>query len=436
VIGLLVVSAAAVALGAGLVSRAGAAGTRLALLALAFPAGIASLAIAALGLCALGVQLSRGLVLALCSAALVAGAWLGRRGPGDWGWPRARSPLERYAVATTLAAAALVFTASLTVPLVSVDARILWTYHARLIADAGGYPAPELRDARFLIAHAAYPPLLPMAEALTAVVAGAAADERALRSVPTLFAFALVALLFAELPRRDARLGLLLAASFALMPTLISFEEGGADAGVADATLACFVLASVVALDAGSPLLAGLLAGAAALTKNEGALLGLLVCVSGWLPRRRPRRASATASGAFAALVAAGALLRTGLAASVDEHYLGRLGRGAFTAGLQRGPELLLEMLKTTLLLPHRGGLLPLLVLLFWAASERRRMILLEGRLWILPAFFASVWALYVISPWPGVVQVQLSFPRLLLQVTPLALYALTQPARDVAPSR
>lgn len=296
-------------------------------------------------------------------------------------------------------------------------------------------PAPELRDARFLIGHAEYPPLLPMAEALVAVV-DAGADERVLRTVPTLCAFAVAALLFAELPRRDPRLGLLLAAAFALMPTLISFEEGGADSGGADATLSCFMLASAVALDGGSPLLAGFLAGAAALTKNEGALLGLLLCASSWLPRRRLGLESGIMSAAFAALLAGGLMVRAGLTSSFDEHYLARLMGGGLAVGWQRASDLLLEMLKTTFLMPHRGGLLPWLVVLFWATSARRRAILAGGRLWILFVFFAGVFVLYVISPWPGVLQVQLSFPRILLQVTPLALYALTEPASVAAPSR
>jgi len=43
--------------------------------------------------------------------------------------------------------------------------------------------------------------------------------------------------------------------------------------------------------------------------------------------------------------------------------------------------------------------------------------------------------ALYIVSPWSGVTQVQLSFERLLLQVAPLALLGLTpRSARPIIP--
>jgi hypothetical protein len=286
-----------------LVAAAFALGTRLARLALG-PAeprlvvagtgavvGAASLGVTAALLALAGAPVGRPLVWAL-SLAAGAAAWLIRTGPRAtraWGGPRPRSVADGWALAVLGAFGALLVATLATTPLVSVDARTLWGPLARLVLDTGRYPTPELRDPAFVIAHASYPPLLPMTQALVGFAAGSS-DERLLRAVPAAFYAVVAVLLLAELPRREPRWGILLAAAWALLPTLVVFEEGGADAGLADVPLSAFVLTSALLFEraeAAGPassrvvaVLAGLLAGAAALTKNEGIVLGGILCVS------------------------------------------------------------------------------------------------------------------------------------------------------------
>jgi hypothetical protein len=415
----------------------GAAASRLALCAVGAAAGAATLGAAAFVLALAGVRLGRPLVLGLSLAVLAVGSIPRRRAPRSvaWGWPAPRSPADRWALVVLAVFAGLVAVTLVTTPLVSVDARTLWTPQARLVADTGRYPAAELRDRSFVVAHASYPPLLPLLSALVGV-AGGSVDERLLRAAPTGFYFVAAVLLLAELPRREPRWGLLLATAWALMPTLVVFEEGGADAGLADVALSAFVVTSAVVVgragprSLAGPALAGFLAAAAALTKNEGLVLGGLLCLSAWVSGPAGRRGAAVMTSVFVLLSAPWLAARTGLAPLLDEGYPGHLGIGRFAAGAPRAGAVLAEMLKQAFLLPHRSGLFWWLVAGWFLASTRKTGALRAGRLAIVPVYLAIVYALYVVTPWEGVVQVQLSFSRVLLQVAPLALWAVAGDGR------
>ncbi len=344
------------------------------------------------------------------------------------------SPLERFALASWLV---LVMTMLLTmarIPMVSWDARAIWGHHARLIHDAGRWPAPEVWDLGYPLPHNQYPPLLPL---LQAAAYGLVPDERVLRVVPFLAYPVIVGLLLLELPRRDPRRGRLLASSYALLPTLVLSEQGGADAGVADTVLAGWVLGAALALDAGRPALGGALAAAAGLTKNEGLVLGALLVFSAGLrcgQRRRSLRPLLSAGGAFLAGVLPWLALRARIRPGLDENYLSRLNAEQLASGLERAPAVAVEMARIAFLNPSRTGLFFWLVLLLFASSRRRRESWIERRLLVLPAYLAVVFVVYVISPWPGLTQVQLSFERLLLPVAPLALLALAEPSALTPP--
>lgn len=427
-IGLLLFVASATALGAALLSRAGwRAPGRLAFFALAWGLGVAALAGMLVVLAVAGVTIGRLVVIGLCVAGVALGAVFGRA-PGSPGWPPVRTPLERCGLAAAVVVAILIAICIATMPPTSVDGRTLWSFHARLIYDTGSYPAPELKNPHFLIPHPQYPPLLPMAEAAAAWAAGGP-DDRVLRTLPTLFYVAVALLLLAELPRRDPRWGVLLALTWTLMPTLVLFEEGGADSGVADTPLAFYLLASVVAADAGAPLLAGGFLAAGALTKNEGIVLGALLLAAAFWRDRRQRRALAAIAVVFVSVLIAWLALRAGIPPGLDENYGSRLSLTALERGLPRAGAVALEMLRIAFAFPQRSGLFWWMAVALWLGSTRRREALVRGRLWILPAFVGILFVIYVVSPWQGLVQVQFSFSRILLQLAPLALWGLTEPA-------
>jgi hypothetical protein len=439
---LAVLMAGALALGLRLAKLAcGPGASRLALYAFGTASGAAALGAAGLLVALLGAPLGRGLVVSL---AVGAGAFAlltrsPQSRPASSGWPRPRSLADRWTFLMLAVVALLVVLTVVTTPLVSVDARTLWTPHARLIADTGRYPAPELRDPAFVIAHASYPPLLPMMEALVALASGST-DERLLRAVPTVFYFSTAALLLAELPRREPRWGILLAAAWALMPTLIVFEEGGADAGLADVAVSGFVLMSAVLLERAprlslaAPALAGGLAAAAALTKNEGLVLGGLLCLSAWIFGPRGRRAGVM-TVVFLLLIGPWLAVRPNLASILDESYLSHLGWERFSAEAPRAGAVATEMLEQAFLLPHRAGLFWWLVGAWFAASRRKAEALGPDRLGIVPLYLLVVFVLYLVTPWEGTVQVQLSFSRVLLQVAPLALWAVAGEGATTAPA-
>jgi hypothetical protein len=340
--------------------------------------------------------------------------------------PAALSPLER----SGLGVAALVWLAMaftiVRVPMTSVDGRTLWGLHARLIHDAGRYPVPEYFDAAFPLPHTSYPPLVPVADAL---VLAAWPGEPALRVFPWLCYLGIAFVLWRELPRRDPVRGRMLALAYALLPVLVLSEEGGADAGVADTVLAAWVLGAALCLDAGRPVWAGLFAAAAALTKNEGLLLGALVLASApALPERRGR-SFLRAGGVFAGVVAPWLWLRASIPSRLDERYLERLDLATLTAAVERLPAIVFEMARIALQHPQRSGVFWWLVLGLAVTASRPRHVWLRGRLLVVAAYVAALAFVYAISPWPDLTQVHLSFERLLLHVAPLALVAIASDA-------
>jgi hypothetical protein len=432
VIGLLLLVGSAAALGTALLRRAGwRKPVRVSFFALAWGLGLAVLSGILVALAASGFPIGRFAVVGLCVASLALGVVFGRA-PRPLGLPPVKTPLERHGLLAAAVVAILIAISVATMPPTSVDARTLWSFHARVINDTGSYPAPELRDAHFPIPHPQYPPLLPMAEAAAAWAAGGP-DDRVLRTVPTLFYLAVAVLLLAELPRRDPRWGVPLALTWILMPTLVLFEEGGADSGVADTPLAFYLLASVVAADSGAPVLAGGFLAAGVLTKNEGIVLGALLLAAAFWRDRNQRRALAAMAVVFVSVLIAWLALRAGIPPGLDENYTSRLSLAALERGLPRAGALAFEMLRIAFAFPQRSGLFWWMVVALWLGSPRRWEALVRGRLWILPAFVGILFVIYLVSPWQGLAQVQFSFSRILLQLAPLALWGLTEPARAPA---
>jgi hypothetical protein len=125
--------------------------------------------------------------------------------------------------------------------------------------------------------------------------------------------------------------------------------------------------------------------------------------------------------------------VRTGLRPILDEGYLGHLGWTGLVAGPPRAGSVAAEMFVQGFLLPHRSGFFWWLVAGWFLASPRKAEALVGGRLAVAITYLLVVYVLYVVTPWEGVVQVQLSFSRVLLHVAPLALWAVAGEGRSAA---
>ena len=195
------------------------------------------------------------------------------------------------------------------------DGRMTWTAQARYIRAAGTVDAEALRNGRWYVSHPQYPLLLPIAQAAALEAFGAGADSHLQRGIYAAFFPALLLLIYDGARRGAGRIAAALAVTAAASVPFFTFGEGGAFSTYSDLPLACFYGAAVLLLlsprpDLAGGLAAGLLLAAAALTKNEGALLGLLALALGWRsdagPRRRaPPRAAADAPEAQATPAAA-----------------------------------------------------------------------------------------------------------------------------------
>jgi TolA-binding protein len=175
------------------------------------------------------------------------------------------------------------------------DGRMTWTAQARYIRAAGTVDAEALRNGRWYVSHPQYPLLLPIAQAAALEAFGAGPDSHLQRAVYAAFFPALLLLVYDGARRGAGRTVAALAVAAAAGVPFFAFGEGGAFSTYSDLPLACFYGAAVLLLLAPRPdlaggLAAGLLLAAAALTKNEGALLALLALALGWRPGAGPRR--------------------------------------------------------------------------------------------------------------------------------------------------
>jgi len=195
-------------------------------------------------------------------------------------------------------------------PLGSWDGWAIWNMHARFLFHAGPHWADALRQPTLNWTHPDYPLLVPASVARAWAWVG--------RDAP--LASGLVSGAFGA-----ATAGLLMAATARLRPALVAFTGGLVLLGTpffvtfasnehADIPLGFFILATLTLLalsqrgghPAGALALAGLTAGLAAWTKNEGLLFAMVVSfalVARELVRGSPRLAGAFLGGLLAGLL-------------------------------------------------------------------------------------------------------------------------------------
>jgi len=237
---------------------------------------------------------------------------------GIAGWVRALGRKERRARRSlrTLPAPALVlalagigvtagvFADSLVYPLRDWDGRMHWSAQARYIRHEGSVLPLAVVRGQWFINHPRYPVLMPVAQVAVLEATGAAEDELFFRSLYAAFFPALLLVVYDGARRWAGWLpaGLAVAAASGI-PFLTFFPDGGAASSYSDLPLGCFFGAGLALLLRGKVrpsdgIAAGLLLGAAVLTKNEGTILAgfallaavLIPGLRWWKTRKLPRR--------------------------------------------------------------------------------------------------------------------------------------------------
>lgn len=300
-----------------------------------------------------GLPLRRPAILAVAAVAVLAGLLKhGKRRPPPhpgqrpgWGGPRRRLP--HLATVSLLAFISLGLLAdAVTSPVTGWDGRMIWSSQARYLRAAGTVDAEVLRDPRWYVNHPRYPLLLPVAQAAVLEVTGADEDRHVFRPIYAALFPALLLILWDGAVRwagePAARLAALTAAG---APAFTFWLDGGAASAYSDLPLACLTGAGLLLLlrsrrSLAGALAAGVLLAGAALTKNEGALLSLLVPLAAapLLFRRRDRRRQAARLllAVLPSLLALAFLAswRAGIPNRYDEGYAGFVKLSAFWPGV------------------------------------------------------------------------------------------------------
>lgn len=262
--------------------------------------------------------------------------------------------ITRIAIAVLLASA---FLQTLLTPQRFWDERAIFAIKGKVLFDERTIHSPLLTHPDFVQGHPRYPLLVPLAEAHVYALIGRIDDRWSKAVFPLLFSGLVLAYLGVLSRRCGAARGGLSALLVASIPALFPFELG-VISGQGDAPLACIHgLTLLFAWDAllreglagGAPgslrrwLLVGLLAAAAAFTKDEGIaflMVGAISLCGAWLAGALPR---ATRPGfcvrrlAAVLLVAGGTVAvvlgpwfwhRRGLPTTTEMNYFGRLSVG------------------------------------------------------------------------------------------------------------
>jgi len=380
------------------------------------------------------LPLNRSSTLALVALPGVAGLvrWAWRRAPSQGGGRGGRRlPLSVLLAVIVGSIVSLgLFVEALANPLLDWDGRMTWASQARYLRAAGTVDAPVLRKERWFITHPRYPVLLPVAQVAVLETFNAQEDEEPFRPLYAAF-FPAFLLVLGDGARRVAgrRVAGWVVLAAAVAPFLVH-REGGATGAYSDLPLACFYGGGLLLLLTrkarwGEGIAAGLLLAAAALSKNEGAILaGFALVAAAWATLRRLPRNSSTPSAkrltpaALAALFTLAALLlflswRAAIPNRHDEGYE-KLG-GLWPAVVTRIPRLL-PLLLARFFDWDRWTLFwwaAPVVLLAGRRGLRGRIALPLALAWGAP--LAVAWGAYSIH-WDPYYLVQVTWDRMLIQ--------------------
>ncbi len=374
-----------------------------------------------------GLPLRPPAILAVAAVPALAGAvsWLLRpRRPRQS--IRRRPRRGRLAVRLALGAGALISLAllcdALDNPLTDWDGRMTWSAQARYVRSEGTVHPGVLTQRGWYVSHPWYPLLMPVAQVAVLEVTHAAPDHHAFRPMYAVFFPVWLLLIYggAEgLAGRDA------AGWTALCAALLSFPafagSGGAASAYSDLPLACFFGAGLLLLLEARPrpsagLAAGILLGAAVLTKAEGEIfapvaLGLAALYP-WLPGIRAAR-----------WLRAWRLRRRALAFAALPAALALVLLLSWRAGVPESFESFEQATSWSLLWPG----------LFTRIPRLARDVRAEMMSFLNWGLFWSVAPLVLIAGWRGLRR-RPAFPLLLAAAAPLGLgwlYATISPKLD-----
>lgn len=379
-----------------------------------------------------GFKPSRVLVLMLGAMPLIALIFLRRLLPRVVQYRP--SPMTRGDVLTSIAALliALAFcgaTITALLPTFEIDAISIWGLKAKVLFAEPLYPRPAyFSDLSLSYSHLDYPLLVPALWAGAYATMGVA-DNGVGKVVLLLPLVATLAMLYGGLRRSLDRSRASALTALAMALPAVAWYGGR---GLADTTLAMFVLAAALAMidwqregDVRDALRAAMFGAFAAMTKLEGQPLAvtMVVLFAAIAFIRRDRK---TISGAVFAVIVLGAILMPWLIWSADlprthENYQSRLRPQAIIDGLSRLPALASAM---WIEIRHWGYIAPIAMLVLSSAAGWRGWKSAQaGIVWtILLAQLMAYTAAFLVTPWDVTTLASMSVRRLLLHVAPLAM--------------
>jgi hypothetical protein len=233
----------------------------------------------------LGVPLRRPALLAVAALPALAGLISGLlRRKGTKERPRRRRRTDLLTKITVLVSVFVslgILAGALTHPQMEWDGRMTWSAQARYIRAEGTVDASVLTQPGWYVTNPWYPLLLPVAQAAVLEL-GQAGDDEPLYLALYAFFFPVWLLVLYDGARRWAgrKAAALTCLAAALLPAPAFHRGGGAAGAFSDLPLACFYGAGLLLLLKPRPrpsdgIAAGLLLGAAVLTKAEGSALAL-----------------------------------------------------------------------------------------------------------------------------------------------------------------
>ena len=394
--------------------------------------GLALTGFALFGVSLIGIAPSRGVLAGWGAVAAVAAAGvLWRQGrllqptvPTRWGRPDPLAIVGVLAGVVLLAAIANAAAAGTAPGLGDIDEYATWMFKAKLLAAAPLRPVPgPLLDPGLSYSHQDYPLLFPMLVAGTyAAVGGVSETAGKLLLLPTYLG--LIGIVYGAVRRHHRRAVAIAVTAVATAGPTVVQKAGTAVPEVL--LLACLAGATSLLAEwadrrrTGDLALAGVLAAAAAFTKNEGlAMLPVFAVAAVVASGRRPTwRAWLTGSLVVAALIVPWVIYRRGLP-KTHEDYGGRLAD--VFGGVGRLPHVLAGVGSYMVDIGSAGAVW--IVLAVSAVAGWRAWRSADTRaVWVVLLGQLSLYvAVYLVTPWSVDVLLPMITARLLAQAAPVA---------------
>jgi len=338
-------------------------------------------------------------------------------------WPRGRWDPVQLALLTAVVLVAVEFTAVDLRYSLLWDGFQIWASKAQRLYYQGGLDRHWYSGDGYDFRLVAYPPLVPLGEALLQVVRGQFDFDSVKPVFLPLYYSMLIATYAAVRAVAPGRLAAAATLTLALLPLTSTYQAAG---GYGDMPQAAFVAGTVGAAfrgrDSGDAL--PWLIGGLAMVKPEGTILAIVACLASGLVWRIERRPIRSVPWGRIAVVAGFLILRLGYlrwVGAVDTTYA--VSRESLPVAVARFPHVA-RVCMVKMLSPRRWGLL-------WPAFGLAALVLarrgspLERSLAIATAATAVLFAMiFLFTTWPLDLHIDQAYPRLLAQLSPAAVVA------------